>query len=118
MATPTMTSATAADVDTEEEREDSFAEISSAVLVNENIDAHTVFHNVTLLVTSKHGVTYFVTYGVTYGVTCVAFKHLVSWHKWAFTFLTIAQWYQYLFQNLKSLLLIVYFNIWVSKTPL
>jgi hypothetical protein len=38
------------DVDTEEEREDSFAEISSAVLVNENIDAHTVFHNVTLLV--------------------------------------------------------------------
>ena len=51
MATPTMTSATAADVGTEEEREDSFAEISSAVLVNENIDAHTVFHNVTLLVT-------------------------------------------------------------------
>ena len=36
--------------DEEEEREDSFAEISSAVLVNENIEAHTVFHNVTLLV--------------------------------------------------------------------
>ena len=49
-AATTITSATAADVDTEEEREDSFAEISSAVLVNENIDAHTIFHNVTLLV--------------------------------------------------------------------
>lgn len=47
-AATTITSSV--DVDTEEEREDSFAEISSAVLVNENIDAHTIFHNVTLLV--------------------------------------------------------------------
>ena len=47
-AATTITSSV--DVDTEEEREDSFAEISSAVLVNENIDAHTIFHNVTLQV--------------------------------------------------------------------
>ena len=53
LATPTLTTSSAADVDTEEEREDSFAEISSAVLVNENIDAHTIFHNVTLLVRRK-----------------------------------------------------------------
>ncbi len=50
LPTSTPTAVTVAEVDTEEEREDSFAEISSAVLVNENIDAHTIFHNVTLLV--------------------------------------------------------------------